>query len=66
MSGRRLKPMIDWIGSTPIHHGERGDLDPRHPEACLCGNPFYLECDGPGIESMTICLDSDGHIEVAP
>lgn len=55
MSG---EAMIDMIGSFPIFHGERGDLDPVHPDACLCGAEDYLGCpewlDGGGIGSMTI------------
>jgi len=50
-----LEPMLDWIGDTPIAHGERGDdLDSVHPGACLCGVEPYWMCDGPGIKSMTI------------
>lgn len=51
-----LPPMVDDIGVAVIEHGERGhDLDPEHPEACLCGKvePYYF-CDGPGVESLTL------------
>lgn len=53
---RFLPPMVDDIGVAVIEHGERGsDLDPEHPEACLCGKvePYYF-CDGPGLESLTL------------
>ena len=41
----RLLPMVDDIGVTVVEHGERGDLDPVHPEACLCGRyDYYLLC----------------------
>lgn len=33
--------MLDWVGDTPFEHGERDDC-----EACFCGAPFYLHCDG--------------------
>lgn len=51
-----LPPMVDDIGVAVIEHGERGrELDPEHPEACLCGKvePYYF-CDGPGLESLVI------------
>lgn len=46
-----LEPEPDWIGDTPIMHGER-DEDPRPPAdrklwmtaPCLCGHPNYLTC----------------------
>lgn len=40
----RLAPMVDRAGDFVIRHGERGDLDPENPDACLCGEPFYLWC----------------------
>lgn len=61
-----LPPMIDWIGDTPVYHGERGDMDPANPEACLCGAPVYYLCDGPGIASMSVSVDGDGHVAVTP
>ena len=56
MGDLRLLPMVDDIGVAIIEHGERGrELDPVHPEACLCGRTLnYLLCDGPGVESLTI------------
>jgi hypothetical protein len=59
MSGQ-LEPIVDWIGNWPISHGERDDLDPDNPEACLCGVPNYLLCDGPGIYTATV--HADGHL----
>jgi len=51
-----LLPIVDHIGDTAIEHGERGaDLDPYHPEACLCGRYLdYLACPDPGIAQLTI------------
>lgn len=31
----------------------------RTPEACLCGEPYYLFCNGPGIESMVVYRSQD-------
>jgi len=46
-----LPPIVDLV-----EHGERGrDIDPEHPEACLCGRySLYYLCPGPGIESLVI------------
>jgi hypothetical protein len=39
--------MTETIAGMVLRHGERGnELDPFHPEACLCGAPFYLHCVG--------------------
>ena len=44
-----LEPEPDWIGDTPIIHGER-DEDPRPFaervlwNACLCGHPEWGTC----------------------
>ena len=40
-----LPPIVDWIGDTPIMHGER-DVPYGHPEQgyCLCGHPWYALC----------------------
>jgi hypothetical protein len=51
----KLAPMVDDIGIAVIEHGERGtELDPEHPEACLCGVENYVMCDEPGVESLMI------------
>ncbi|HEX8781678.1 MAG TPA: hypothetical protein VF728_10995 [Nocardioides sp.] len=56
-----LPAMVDDIGVAIIEHGERGDLDRVHPEACLCGGyePYYL-CPGEGIESLTLTTEMFG------
>lgn len=43
-----LDPEPDWIGDTPIMHGER-DSDPVRRSLCddppcLCGHPNFLHC----------------------
>jgi len=40
----RILPMTDSIGSTTFAHGERGELDWAHREACLCGVEYYMDC----------------------
>lgn len=48
MGAVRLLPIIDddWGDSgIVLRHGERGDLDPEHPGACLCGVPEYYFCE---------------------
>lgn len=62
MSEERLPPMVDWIGPWKVEHGERDLLDPDHPDACLCGHPYYLWCDERGIESWAFTTDRDGHL----
>lgn len=46
---RRLKlaPMTYemWPGWV-LTHGERDEPDPTYPDACLCGEPDYLQCEG--------------------
>lgn len=54
---KKLEPIVDMIGGTAIEHGERGDLDPANQYACLCGVRYYMDCDGPGLETFTIHPD---------
>lgn len=62
----RLDPIVDWIGNTPIEHGERGhELDAENPYACLCGEyDDYLMCPGEGIGTLTVRVDDAGGIGV--
>lgn len=64
----RLEPMVDMIGDFAVKHGERDDLDPEHPDACLCGVPHYLNCDsifgGESIFGAEIVPLPEGGIEV--
>lgn len=47
MADATLLPMVYDFCGTPMYHGERGEeCDPTHPQACFCGAPFYLHCDG--------------------
>lgn len=50
-----LPPVVDWIGNTPIAHGERdgspeqpwgpyGTGGPGNDPPCLCGHPDYGMC----------------------
>lgn len=65
-----LAPMADEVGGWPVHHGERGDLDPDYPTACLCGWHFYLACadylDGGGIEGWAVWRADDGRVYADP
>lgn len=52
MMAEYIPPLVDWIGPHAVEHGERGeDLDLIYPTACLCGEPDYLMCPHPGIET---------------
>ncbi len=56
-----LEPVVFMLCGRPLYHGERGeDVDPAHPDACLCGEPFYLACgeymSGGGFEHWTFQL----------
>lgn len=46
-----VEPIVEWIGSVVIRHGERDDS-----EMCLCGHDNYLTCPGwlfePGIGDL--------------
>lgn len=46
MANLSLLPIVDDWGpgsGVLLRHGERGDLDYEHEEACLCGvDPYYL------------------------
>lgn len=62
-----LFPITDTLCGWPLHHGERGrELDPEHPDACLCGHPDYLLCDGDGFEAWTLWQGDDGRVYADP
>ena len=62
MAEIRLLPMTYDMGFAVLEHGERGvELDPVHPDACLCGRESnYLLCDGPGLADMAIVAADNG------
>lgn len=67
MTMAHLEPIVDWVGDAPLLHGERGELDPEHPSACLCGGAAqYMECpqylETGGIGRFMIGLDPDGTV----
>lgn len=51
-----LPPLTFDMGVGVLHHGERDDLDPEHPQACLCGRYLnYMECpDAFELGDMTV------------
>lgn len=53
-----LEPIVDMVGGVALFHGERGDLDPAHSEACLCGEAYYLHCPhfDEGIQELALLI----------
>lgn len=54
-----LAPDLDWIGDSPIVHGERDEPTPAGALSapCLCGHPEYLTCPetwGGGVNDLTL------------
>jgi hypothetical protein len=53
-----LEPHVDWIGDSPLAHGEDEDRnDEDDMPFCLCGHPNYLTCPrwaSEGLMSMEI------------
>jgi len=58
-----LGSVVEWIGNTPISHGERdgSDEQPNGPyeHPCLCGHPDFMTCPSEiagvgGIYNLTI------------
>ena len=53
-----LTSIVEWIGNTPIAHGERETEKGPYEYPCLCGHPDYLLCPavlcGQDILNLTI------------
>jgi hypothetical protein len=58
-----IPPIVDLV-----EHGERGyDIDPEHPEACLCGQfSDYMHCPDHGQLGFMTLEMVDGQIELRP
>jgi hypothetical protein len=67
-----FEPEPDWIGDSPIMHGER-DEDPRPRSErqlwmsapCLCGHPDYMVCPeawGSSVMGLEIRADDGGEL----
>lgn len=57
-----LEPEIDWIGNSPLAHGESERNDSTGDAYCLCGHPQYLTCPRwatEGLMSSTIQRGND-------
>jgi hypothetical protein len=65
-----LDPEPDWIGDTPIMHGERDEPSTSFWGApCLCGHPNYLTCCevwGGSMAGMTVARADAGELHEGP